>query len=127
MISSQRTVMSSCVAVCRSGFMSTAKCKPKECAIAAASSCGFISAECPEIGKLTISPGLFLIRSAKVLRKIIDEGQFHFKVAVASHDERNAKSSGNYYRIPRGAGGPVDLGESSPAASIAFYAGKRSG
>jgi hypothetical protein len=39
-------------------------------------------------------------------------------VTVASHDERNAKSSGNYYRIPWGAGGPVDLGESSPAASV---------
>jgi hypothetical protein len=34
------------------------------------------------------------------------------------HDERNAKGSGNYYRIPGGAGDLVVLGKSSPAASV---------
>ena len=42
---------------------------------------------------------------------------------VVSHDERNAKGSGNYYRFPGGAGGLVVLGQSSPAASVKTAAG----
>jgi hypothetical protein len=37
------------------------------------------------------------------------------------HDERNAKGSGNYYRIPGGAGDIVVLGKSSPAASVKIH------
>src|SRR2546430_8253692 len=55
---------------------------------------------------------------------MIDERPVPFQSAVAAHDERNAKGSGNYYRISGGAGDSVVLGKSSPAASVTFLRGE---